>query len=180
MRALLAVVLSSCLVTATFAQDIGWPREKTTADATIIYYQPQLDEWKDYQHLDARMAVSIKTKTGQPTVGVVYLRARTDANLDTRNVVLSQFQITSTKFPSLDQAGAVAMDQLVRTFLSPTATMNISLDRLLAEVEEKKQDFTPAAGVKNDPPKIFVSYDANAILILVEGELRSRIPTWSS
>jgi hypothetical protein len=171
MKTLVAVVLTFCLVSASFAQDIGWPREKSTADGTIIYYQPQLDEWKDYRQLEARMAVSIKPKTGQPTVGVVYLRARTDANLDTRNVVLSQFEITSTRFPSLDQAGAAAMDKLVKTFLSPTATMNISLDRLLAEVEEKKQDFTPAAGVKNEPPKIFVSYDANAILILVDGEL---------
>ncbi len=170
MKTVVAVALIFCLVTASFAQDIGWPREKSSADATIIYYQPQLDEWKDYRELDARMAVSIKPKTGQPAVGVVYLRARTDANLETRNVVLSQFQITSTKFPSLDQAGAAAMGQLVKTFLSPNATLNISLDRLLAEVEEKKQDSTPAAAVKNDPPKIFVSY-GNAILLLVDGEI---------
>lgn len=174
MKTLIAVALCFCLVTATLAQDIGWPREKTNAGGKIIYYQPQLDEWKDYRQLEARMAVSIKTKSGQPTVGVVHLRARTDANLDTRNVVLSHFEITSTKFPSLDEAGAAAMDQLVRTFLSPAATINISLDRLLAELEEKSQDsapVAPVASVKNDPPKIFVAYDANAILLLVDGEL---------
>jgi hypothetical protein len=100
MKTLVTVVLIACLVSASFAQDIGWPREKTTADATIIYYQPQLDDWKNFRQLDARMAVSIRTKTGQPTVGVVYLRARTDANLDTHNVVLSQLEVISTKFPS--------------------------------------------------------------------------------
>ncbi len=171
MKTLAALCLIFCLVTASFAQDIGWPREKTTTDATIIYYQPQLDEWTNFRQLDARMAVSIKQKTGEATVGVVYLRARTDANLDTRNVVLSQFQITSTKFPSLDQAGAAAMDQLVKTFLSPTTTINISLDRLLAELEEKNQTSEPVVSVKNDPPNIFVSYDTNTILILVDGEL---------
>ena len=177
MRILAAALLIFCLVTTSFAQDIGWPREKTSADATIIYYQPQLDEWTNFRQLDARMAVSIKQKTGESTVGVVYLRARTDANLDTRNVLLSQFQITSTKFPSLDEAGAAAMDQLVKTFLSPTATINISLDRLLAEVEEKNQTSEPVVSVKNDPPNIFVSYDANTILILVDGELvRAPIP----
>jgi hypothetical protein len=113
MKTLTAVVLTLCLISASFAQDIGWPREKSNADATIIYYQPQLDEWKDYRQLDARMAVSVRQKTGQPTVGVVYLRARTDANLETRNVVLSHVEIISTKFPSLDQAGAAAMDKLV-------------------------------------------------------------------
>ena len=171
MKTLIAVVLISCLVSTSFAQDIGWPREKSNANAAIIYYQPQLDEWKDYRQLEARMAVSIRQKTGHPTVGVVYLRARTDANLDTRNVVLSQLEITSTKFPSLDQAGASAMDQLVKTFLSPNVTINISLDRLLAELEEKKQDSEPVVPVKNDPPKIFVSYSTNAILLLVDGEM---------
>jgi hypothetical protein len=171
MKSLVAVVLAFFLVTASFAQDVGWPREKSNAGGTIIYYQPQLDEWKDYRQIEMRMAVSIRAKTGQPTIGVVHLRARTDANLDTRNVVLSQLEITSTNFPSLDQAGAAAMDQLVKTFLSPNVNLNISLDRLLAEVEEKKQDSTPAASVKNDPPTIFVSYDANAILLLIDGEL---------
>ncbi|MGB2625871.1 MAG: hypothetical protein WAK20_03725 [Candidatus Acidiferrum sp.] len=171
MKTLAAVCLTFCLISASFAQDIGWPLEKTTADATIIYYQPQLDEWTNFRQLDARMAVSIKQKTGEATVGVVYLRASTDANLDTRNVVLSQFQITSTKFPSLDQAGAAAMDQLVKTFLSPTTTINISLDRLLAEVEEKNQTSEPVVSVKNDPPNIFIAYDPNTILILVDGEL---------
>jgi hypothetical protein len=171
MKTLVTVVLIACLVSASFAQDIGWPREKTTADATIIYYQPQLDDWKNFRQLDARMAVSIRTKTGQPTVGVVYLRARTDANLDTHNVVLSQLEVISTKFPSLDPTGAAAMDQLVKTFLSPAATLNISLERLLAELEEKKQDSEPVVSVKNDPPKIFVAYDAKAILLLVDGEL---------
>jgi hypothetical protein len=171
MKPVIAVFLISCLVTASFAQDIGWPREKSNASGTLIYYQPQLDDWINFRQLDARMAVSIWTKTGQPTVGVVYLRARTDANLDTHNVVLSQLEVISTKFPSLDPAEAEAMDQMVKTFLSPAATLNISLERLMAELEEKKQDSEPVVSVKNDPPKIFVAYDAKAILLLVDGEL---------
>ncbi len=48
------------------------------------------------------MAVSIRPKGGQPTVGVIHVQATTDANTDTRNVLLSNVQITGTKFPSLD------------------------------------------------------------------------------
>src|SRR5579871_6761540 len=166
MKTLAAILLTVCLVTATFAQDIGWPREKNNAQGTIIYYQPQLDDWKGFRELEARMAVSIKTKAGERAIGVVHLRARTDANLDTHNVVLSHLEVVSTKFPSLDTAGAVAMDQLVKTFLSPDATLNISLERLLAELEEKKQNAEPAVAVKNEPPKIFVSESASAILLL--------------
>jgi hypothetical protein len=169
MRCIIVVLLIGNLICSTFAQDPGWPREKSNASGSIVYYQPQLDEWKDFKQLEARMAVSIRPKGGQPTVGVIYLQATTDANTETRNVLLSNVQITSTKFPSLDTAGSAAMDQLVRSFLTPGASINISLDRLLADMEVIKNPPQSVAPIKNDPPKIFVSYQ-NAILLLVEGE----------
>ena len=82
MKSLIAVFLMGSLIGTCFAQDPGWPREKSNAGGTLIYYQPQLDEWKDFRRLEARMAVSIKPSAGQPTVGVIYLRASTDANLE--------------------------------------------------------------------------------------------------
>jgi hypothetical protein len=169
MKRLIAVLLLGSLIGACFAQDPGWPREKTNAGGTLIYYQPQLDEWKDFRRLEARMAVSIKATGGQPTVGVIYLRAGTDANLETRDVVISNFEITSTRFPSLDAAGAAAMNQLVRAFLPPDTVMNISLDRLLAELEAGKPQSAPSVAVNNTPPRIFVNY-GTAILLLVEGK----------
>jgi hypothetical protein len=103
------------LTVSSVAQDLCWPREKSTAGSKIIYYQPQLDDWKDFRQLEARMAVSLRPVGGQPTPGVIYLRARTDANLDTRNVVISRLEITGTRFPSLDEGSAAKMDQLVRS-----------------------------------------------------------------
>lgn len=76
MKSLIAVFLICLLVSTSFAQDPGWPREKSNPGGTRIYYQPQLDEWKDFRRLEARMAVSIKPAGGQPTVGVIYLRAQ--------------------------------------------------------------------------------------------------------
>jgi hypothetical protein len=169
MKSLIAVFLIGSLIGTCFAQDPGWPREKTNSGGTLIYYQPQLDEWKDFRRLEARMAVSIKAAGRQPTVGVIYLRAGTDANLETRNVVISNFEITSTRFPALDAAGAAAMDQLVRTFLPPTTVMNVSLDRLMTELEMGKPESAPSVAVNNTPPRIFVNY-GGAILLLVEGK----------
>ena len=169
MRYVILVLIICSLACPGFAQDPGWPREKSNAGGSVTYYQPQLDAWKDFKQLEARMAVSIRPKGGQPTVGVVYIQASTDANTETRNVLLSNVQITSTKFPSLDAAGSAAMDQLVRSFLMPGASINISLDRLLADMEVIKNPPPSVAVLKNDPPKIFVSY-RNAILLLVEGE----------
>ena len=169
MRTLIVVLLIVSLTGTSVAQDIGWPREKSNAGSKLIYYQPQLDDWKEFRQLEARMAVSLTPAGGQQTVGVLYLRARTDANLETRNVVISRLEITGTRFPSLDEAGAAKMDQLVRTFLPPTSTMSISLDRLLAGLEAAKPESAPAVAVKNDPPRIFVNY-GSAVLLLVDGE----------
>jgi len=170
MKNLIVIFLIGNLIGSSIAQDPGWPREKSNPNGTFIYYQPQLDEWKDFRRLEARMAFSIKPAGGQPTVGVVYLRAQTDANVETHNVLISKLEITSTRFPSLDAAAAAKMDQLVRTFLPPTATVNISLDRLLAGLEAAKPESAPVVAVRNDPPKIFVAYE-NAVLLLVDGEL---------
>jgi len=71
MKSLVAVFLIGSLIGTCFAQDPGWPREKTNASGALIYYQPQLDEWKEFRQLEARMAVSIKATGRQPTVGVI-------------------------------------------------------------------------------------------------------------
>jgi hypothetical protein len=169
MRTVVAIFLVASLTFTSVAQDLGWPREKSNAGSELIYYQPQLDDWKDFRQLEARMAVSLRPVGGQPTPGVIYLRARTDADLETRNVVISRLEITGTRFPSLDEAGAAKMDQLVRAFLPPTSTISISLDRLLAGLEVAKPDASSPVAVKNDPPTIFVNY-GSAILLLVDGE----------
>src|SRR5580704_11964766 len=138
------------------AEDIGWPREKTQNGARIVYYQPQIDQWADYRTLDARMAISVTPAGGKPTPGVVSIQARTDANKETRTVVISNIKLVDTRFPSVDTATDAKLDQLVRTFFKPDNTMTISLDRLTAEVEEGKVS-GPAVKVDNNPPKIFVS-----------------------
>jgi hypothetical protein len=45
MKSVIAILLAGCLI--SFAQDLGWPREKSNAGGKLVYYQPQLDEWKD-------------------------------------------------------------------------------------------------------------------------------------
>src|ERR1700733_11841392 len=168
-KRLIALLLMASVIGTSWAQDAGWPREKSNGTGTLIYYQPQLDEWKDFRRLEARMAVSITPTGGQPTLGVVSFRARTDADLDTRNVVVSRVEIISVRFPSLDAAKSAAMETLVRNFLLPSGVLNINLDRLLAALEESKPVSTPVVAVKNDPPRIFASYTPS-ILLLVDGD----------
>ena len=126
-----------------------------------------MDDWNNYQTLNARMAFTITPTSGKSQVGVMTVQMQTTTNMDTHTVLLSNPQITSVTFPSLDPATSAEMGTLVRTFLNPSATMNISLDRLVASV--KKTKTPPTTELNNEPPTIFVSMRP-AILLLVNGE----------
>src|ERR1700721_472789 len=86
-------------------ENMGWAREITQNGAHIVYYQPQIDRWTNYRTLDARMAISVTPAGGKATPGVVSIQARTDADKETRNVVISNIKVTDIRFPSAAPAG---------------------------------------------------------------------------
>ena len=60
-------------------QDRGWPRAFETAEYDIIVYQPQVDEWPDFERITFRAAISV-TRKGEdiPTYGTVKVSAATN------------------------------------------------------------------------------------------------------
>src|SRR6266568_4129174 len=147
------------------ATDPGWPREKYSNGTRLIIYQPQVDDWKNFQELTWRMAVSLTPKGGKEVVGVVEMKGNTDVDNFAKIVMITNPQVTGTYFPSLDPATAEKMQQLFKNFVPPTIT--ISLHRLIASLPMPQAP----AGVQlnNDPPKIFVGYRPS-ILLSVDGE----------
>jgi len=145
--------------------DSSWPREKYSNGARLIIYQPQVDDWKNFQDLSWRMAVSLTPKSGKTVLGVVEMKGNTNIDNVAKVATISSPQITGTYFPSLDGATKEKMDQLFKTFVPPT--FSISLHSLIASTPKKKAP----AGVQlnNDPPKIFVGYRPS-ILLSVNGE----------
>ena len=67
---LAAIALCSSTLTGRAAQsndsgvatDPGWPRQQTNAAGHLVYYQPQIDNWKDFKELDFRMAFAFTPK----------------------------------------------------------------------------------------------------------------------
>ena len=145
--------------------DPGWPREKFSNGNRLIIYQPQVDDWKNFQALTWRMAVSITPKGGKDVVGVVEMKGNTDVDNVSKVVVITNPEITGTHFPSLDPATMQKMEQLFKTFVPPT--ISISLHRLIASVP--MQQAPAGVQLNNDPPKIFVGYRPS-ILLSVDGE----------
>ena len=84
--------------------DPGWPRERYQNGTRLIIYQPQVDDWKDFQQLTWRMAVSLTPKSGKEVVGVVEMKGHTDIDNVAKVAIITNPQVTGTYFPSLDQA----------------------------------------------------------------------------
>jgi len=61
--------------------DPGWPREKYSNGSRLIIYQPQVDDWKNFQELTWRVAVSLTPKGGKDVVGVVEMKEHTDVEV---------------------------------------------------------------------------------------------------
>src|SRR5437870_1825455 len=145
--------------------DPGWPREKYSNGNRLIIYQPQVDDWKNFQELTWRMAVSLTPKGGKEVVGVVEMKGNTDVDNVAKVVIITNPEITGTYFPSLDQATKEKMEQLFKGFVPPT--ISISLHRLIASVP--MQQASAGVQLNNDPPRIFVGYRPS-ILLSVDGE----------
>jgi len=159
-------------VTASFAEDAIWPRQRMVNGNTLIIYQPQIDNWKDYKELDYRMAFSLTPAGGKPVLGVADMHAQTDVDNEIKMVTIKNIQIKRTNFPSLDSTASTHMEKMLRSFMP--GVMSITLQQLVACVP--KPESVKGVILKNDPPVIFVSYKP-AILLDIDGQpVRSTIP----
>jgi hypothetical protein len=168
---LLILALASTALAQTKPQrpapDPGWPREIVRDGVRLVYYQPQVDEWRDYRSLRLRVAFSLTPKDGKGAVGVAELEGRTVANLEARTVAIQNLKITTARFPSLPEADAAQSEALLKkTF--PGKALTVALDRLVAGVERTKEG-QKTVELKMDPPPIFTS-TSDAVLLLVDGE----------
>src|SRR6266481_329917 len=168
----LAIAAAKSTTGSDQSTDPGWPREKYSNGTRLIIYQPQVDDWTNFQDLSWRMAISLTPKTGKTAVGVVEMKGNTNIDNVAKLVTITNAEITGTYFPSLDKATAEKMEQLFKTFVPPT--FSISLHSLIASTPKKEAP--PGAQLNNDPPKIFMGYRPS-ILLSVNGEpVLSEVP----
>ena len=162
----LAIFLVTLVTAVTaVAQDPGWPRKIVKPGGTLIVYQPQVDDWKDFTTIFWRQAFQLTPTGGKQVVGAVSFQGTTSVDNATRMVLFYDMNVLNTYFPSLPPASTAQMDQLLRTFIPPY--VNISLDRVVAYLPKPQNVKT--VELNNNPPVIFVGY-APAILLGVDGE----------
>jgi hypothetical protein len=148
------------------AQDPGWPREITRNGVRLVYYQPQVDEWKNLRELRARFAFVLTPNNGKPVVGVEEVRGETHTALENRTVLIDNIEILNIRFPSLSGTDETQLQNLLKSTF-PGKPITVSLDRLMAGVQAGQVN-TKTVAVKTNPPPIFVSTEP-AILLMVQG-----------
>jgi hypothetical protein len=158
-----------------FGQELGWPRTRTAQSNKLVYYEPQVDDWKNFTDLDFRMAVQLyQGGSKAPSVGVVVIHGVTNVDTFNHQVTVANMAITNAYFPALDPVAAASAGQLVQTFWPQNYAFTISLDRLVSM--SKRPAPKVASGIQNTPPNIFVSYGPS-LLLQTEGSVyKSAIP----
>ncbi len=156
----------------TPAVDPGWPRQIELANETVIFYQPQVSEWKDYLHLHAMVAIEVvPNEASKPRyLGVATVTADTETDFDRRQVLIYNKKLESLTLENADPSMVAPLEQQLRAL--QTHPEIISLDRLIPMVTESTESLTQTE-ISVKPPVIFYSA-SDAILVILDGE-----PIWA-
>jgi hypothetical protein len=145
--------------------DEGWPRQKQQDGNTLVYYQPQLDSWKDQTVLKARIAVELTLQgQKQPIAGAVWITADTETDLESRTVTLDDIEVEKMSFAVLDTDLSSAAEKAVKSMIS-RKPLTVALDRILAGLRQTELTSAKNVELKNEPPKIIVSIEPARLLI---------------
>ena len=81
-----------------YLQDVIFPRQLTNAGSTLVMYQPQVDTWEKYKKLAFRVAFSLKPSQGEEILGVMYMEADTETDMDTHRVLMDSISVLKISF----------------------------------------------------------------------------------
>lgn len=146
------------------AKDQGWPRSLERDGVRVVYYQPQIDDWKDQRVLSARMAFLITPRGGKATPGIVTLSGNTKVDLASRTVFIDKLQIGALTFPGSSAEQTATLTALMKKEF-PGKALTMSLDRVMAAVAQLQKE-NKGVPVQMPVPVIFASASP-AVLLLI-------------
>ncbi|HEY1683321.1 MAG TPA: hypothetical protein VGG19_01040 [Tepidisphaeraceae bacterium] len=140
-----------------------WPIQIDTPDGQLTIYQPQPTKFEGDQ-LSGRAAVSLlKAGSNDPVFGAIWMTSRVDTDRVARTVSILDTQVTRVKFPEGITITPESLTSELGTVL-PAHQMGLSLDQLLAMVEEVQHEQQSTAQITNAPPKIIFQTHPTVVL----------------
>lgn len=148
-----------------------WPQTFDAGTHEIIKYQPQIDEWKDFKLLKARMAVSIQKKGSEEDPKYVSIEFEADTVVDKEEGVvhIGPRRIQKLVFvDAKDEAEEAALKKIMAKAGDGQTPLKVNLDAMIANVDQTavmNRDIT----VNLDPPPIFYS-EGPAVMVSFMGD----------
>lgn len=145
-----------------------WPHTVMVDQTAITVYQPQAIAWTDHTTLQTRAAIQVAMPGGAaPAVGVLEMTVKTSVDPSTNMVMLSDPQLTASRFPALDTTQAAQLEARIRAALPGTQLKPVPLNAVLLSLKQTTESRSVA--VNNDPPAMFYS-SKPASLVVFDGE----------
>lgn len=148
---------------------LEWPLEITSKKGHVTtLYQPQLESLKS-NILEGRMAVTIKPTDKDIIFGALWFKARLSTDTEKRTVVLEEMDIVKTHFPEMvDEEKQTKFSGLLKAEIE-SWNLVMSLDMILASLNETEQQLELADQIKNDAPVVYYR-NSPSILMVIDGE----------
>ena len=149
--------------------EFSWPIEIESEKGFVTtLYQPQLDSFEN-NILEGRMAVTVKPPEKEMIFGAIWFKATMATDLDSRTVLLEKMSIINTHFP--DMVEQDKLDKYTELLSKEIESWNIemSLDRLLASLQEIDDLKKLSDDINNDPPVIYFR-NSPSVLLIIDGE----------
>lgn len=146
-----------------------WPLTIEGKSITATIYQPQPESLTG-SLLKGRAAISIAKKGSTDLVfGALWFSCQLIIDRDSRKADLQDIKITDVKFP--ESVDATKTDQF-KLFLTEALTKKnliASYDKILASLEDVKQEQQAVEKFNNNPPEIIIA-EKPTMLIYIDGE----------
>ncbi len=144
-----------------------WPYTSEIDNGQLTFFQPQIFEWKDFEHVKAWMAISFKNHRTE-SYGVVKIEADTIVDLKTRMVHLTKLGITEIRFDFIEKNTLKEVTSNARNLLESNIKP-VSLDLMLASMA-KINSIVKGINTNTKPPDIYYRKDPS-ILVQIDGKI---------
>jgi hypothetical protein len=168
-----SAVLSAQTQPAT-ANARAWPREVQDPAAAVVMYEPQLER-VTANAIEARAAVQVTRRGGEPTFGAVWISARVDVDRDARLVSFRDIRIPRVRFA---EASATDQAALVTLLEQQIANWNLEmdLDEFIPLADLAQHEGSADVGLTHNPPRIIIATEPTT-LVLLDGPERRQVMT---
>jgi hypothetical protein len=164
------LLMASVVVFSFCRASDDWPRVINTDNGTQIkVYQPEPESFKG-NTLMFRSAISVlESGSNDPVFGAFWATAKVQTDRDNRLLTIMNLDVTSIRIPAIE--GQDTIDYIDEALESrfPQAAGAISLDEIVATLNQNQQEAKLSQGFTNTPPKVmFVTQPS--MLVLIDGE----------